>query len=201
MNVHPNGHLSEAEIRTRLAAHPAQVITPPTGVYWRRASVLVPLLRVEDQWHLLFIRRTQQVSDHKGQVAFPGGAAEPTDRDAVDTALREAEEEIGLPPSGVDILGRMSDYFTISNYLISPVVGLIRQPFIPQLSLDEVERVFSIPLSWLARRGNYEEKLYTRPNGSQEMVIFFSLFDQELLWGITARITVNFLTILGLFHD
>jgi 8-oxo-dGTP pyrophosphatase MutT (NUDIX family) len=164
----------------------------------RRAAVLVPMLQVDGEWHLLFTRRTDTVLNHKGQVSFPGGAVEPEDRDLVQAALRETHEEIGLLPDQVKILGRMPDYETISYYLITPVVGRIPWPYKFSLSPEEVMRVFTIPLKWLADDANWEEKPYLRPNGKEEMVIYYETYYGELLWGITARITLNLLHLLGL---
>jgi 8-oxo-dGTP pyrophosphatase MutT (NUDIX family) len=138
------------------------------------------------------------VLTHKGQVAFPGGAVEADDPDATFTALREAYEEIGLIPGQVKILGRMPNYVTISDYLITPIVGRVPWPFELVLSADEVMSVFTIPLDWLKDPSNWQEKPFTRPDGRQEMVIFYETYSGELLWGITARITLNFLEILGL---
>lgn len=197
--VPENGALTEESIRERLRASLVRPAIPPENMRWRRAAVLVPLLRNEREWHLLFIRRTESVADHKGQVAFPGGAMEGEDASLEVTALRESQEEIGLPQHSVSILGRLPDFYTISNYLITPVVGVIGWPFPLALSMEEVSRVFTIPLLWLADPANHEERLYTRPDGlTHENVIFFSPYEGEILWGATARITLTFLQILGL---
>jgi 8-oxo-dGTP pyrophosphatase MutT (NUDIX family) len=164
----------------------------------RQAAVLVPLLQVEGEWHLLFTRRTDTVLNHKGQVAFPGGAVEAEDPNVVHAALRETFEEIGVIPNQVSILGRMPDHVTISQYIITPVVGRIPWPYEMVLSPEEVVHVFTIPLHWLADYANWEERPYIRPDGRQELVIFYKIYSGELLWGITARITLNFLHILGL---
>jgi 8-oxo-dGTP pyrophosphatase MutT (NUDIX family) len=164
----------------------------------RQAAVLVPLLQIRGDWHLLFTRRTETVLNHKGQVAFPGGAVEPDDPDVEFAALRETHEEIGLAPERVKILGRMPDYATVSDFLISPVVGRVPWPFDMVLSSEEVVHAFTIPLRWLATSANWEEKPFVRPDGRQEQVIYYKTYSGELLWGITARITLNFLQILGL---
>jgi len=171
-------------------------VTPITlGNNHRPASVLLPLLTIDHQWHLLFIRRTETVQDHKGQVAFPGGSVERDDRDIVTTALREAEEEIGLHPTDVQILGRMNPFGTVTNYLITPVVGLIPWPYPLQLQADEVVRAFTIPLSWLADPKRHD----IRPvevRGTRITAIHYERYDNEYLWGITAQITLDFLAIL-----
>jgi 8-oxo-dGTP pyrophosphatase MutT (NUDIX family) len=164
----------------------------------RKAAVLIPLLCHGDRWHILFIRRTETVQDHKGQVSFPGGAYEPEDADMQATALRETWEEIGIPPAEVNLLGTLPVFNTISSFAITPVVGQIPWPYPLKPEPAEVSRVFTIPIEWLAGPAHWSEKPYVRPNGRQEKVIFFDHYDGELLWGITARITLDFLKLLNL---
>jgi 8-oxo-dGTP pyrophosphatase MutT (NUDIX family) len=159
------------------------------------AAVLVPLLQNGDAWHLLYTRRTERVESHKGQVSFPGGACDRGETGAEATALREAQEEVGIDPSRVRLLGRLTDLVTITSFRVTPVVGLIDWPTVFHLGEDEVERVFTIPLDWLADANNRWEFPLAGRNGT---VIAYHPFDGELLWGATARITVNFLKVLGL---
>lgn len=155
------------------------------------AAVLIPFLQFDNAWHLLYIRRTEKAEDrHGGQVAFPGGRADPTDVDPVHTALREAQEEIGLNPAHVRVLGRLNDILTITNYRVTPVVGVIPWPYPIELQSSEVSRAFTIPLDWLADRTNYDVKTRTLPDPFEPLqVIYFKPYDQELLWGASARIT------------
>ncbi len=199
-------NLNAEEIRSRLSAalcsqsppenpYPAEVnLTTP-----QPAAVLIPLFRVHNEWNLLFIRRTYHENDrHSGQVAFPGGRCEPQDPNPETTALREAAEEVGIHPQDVDILGRLRDMLTISNFRVSPVVGRIPWPtqVIPQP--EEVSRIFSIPLTWLANPENREVRLRRLPySGKTIPVIYFQPFDGEILWGATARITILLLEALG----
>jgi len=154
------------------------------------AAVLVPLTYVEDEWHLLFTRRTDRVQSHKGQVSFPGGACDDGETTPEETALREAEEEIGLRPADVKVLGRLSQLITISSFRVSPIVGVIPFPYAFKVANIEVARVFTIPLSWLSDRNNYWE-FFLRD--SERSLIAYHPYDGELLWGATARITVSFL--------
>lgn len=201
MNVGPLGHsvLTEEMIRDRLgSANGAGQIIPPEGVRWRRAAVLVPLLLREGEWNLLYIRRTQTVETHRGQVAFPGGAMDDSDATLEETALRETYEEVGLPAESVKILGRLPDFYTISDFLVTPVVGVIPWPFALRLSTAEVDRAFTIPLSWMADRDNYEERPLVRFSGSMDKVVYYQEYDGEVVWGATGMMTRNFLQTLGL---
>jgi 8-oxo-dGTP pyrophosphatase MutT (NUDIX family) len=154
------------------------------------AAVLVPLTYVQDEWHLLFTRRTDRVQSHKGQVSFPGGACDEGETTPEQTALREAEEEIGLRPEDVKVLGRLSQLITISSFRVSPVVGVIPFPYAFKVASIEVARVFTIPLMWLSDHNNYWEFSL---RDSERSLIAYHPFDGELLWGATARMTVTFL--------
>jgi 8-oxo-dGTP pyrophosphatase MutT (NUDIX family) len=190
-------NITEEDIRNFLSTRQDRGMTLPGSAAYRKAAVLIPLLQKDGEWHVLYTRRTETVSDHKGQVSFPGGATEETDKSAVDTALREAQEEIGLSPEQVSVLGFMSQYPSITDYLVTPVVGRITWPFEITISKNEVGRVFTIPIKWLADPQNHEKKLITRPGG-QVWVSYYKPYNGEILWGLTASITVNFLEILGL---
>jgi len=201
MNAGPLGPsvLTEDMIRDRLSrTNGARQITPPDGVRWRRAAVLVPLLLREGEWNLLYIRRTQTVETHRGQVAFPGGAMDETDATLEDTALRETYEEIGLPADSIKVLGRLPDFYTISDFLVTPVVGVIPWPFAMRLSVAEVDRAFTIPLQWMANRDHFEERPIVRFSGVMDKVVYYQEYDGEVVWGATGMMTRNFLQTLGL---
>ena len=114
----------------------------------RPAAILIPLFFANDDdrqnhsWQILLTRRAEAVAEHQGQVAFPGGRSEPSDLTPESTALREAHEEIGLAPAHVTILGRMNRLRTITNYCVTPIVGVIPWPFPIRLEEIEVSRVF-----------------------------------------------------------
>jgi len=172
---------------------------PP--LQYRPAAVLMLLTRQPDDWHLVFTQRTETVQDHKGQVSFPGGVQEIDDSSLVVTALRESHEEIGVIPQDVHVLGQLEPMLTRSSYLVAPIVGMITWPYSFHPSPDEVSRIFTIPLGWLAGENRYSEKPFFRPAmGFSENVIYFEEYDGELLWGISARLTVNLLEVLGLLH-
>jgi 8-oxo-dGTP pyrophosphatase MutT (NUDIX family) len=165
----------------------------------RCAAVLMPLVWWNDEWELIFTRRTDTVEHHKGQVAFPGGGCEVGESTPDATALREAWEEIGLRPDDVRLLGRLNDVITITRYRITPVVGVIPWPYQVRLEQAEVARVFSIPVRWLADRRNWDERPVKLDGSLREFtLVSYHLYDGELLWGISAKITQNFLSVLGL---
>jgi 8-oxo-dGTP pyrophosphatase MutT (NUDIX family) len=188
------GVLSQEEIIRRVSLRNTGSLPQDTSL--RAAAVLVPFLWNQGQWELLFTRRTETVQTHKGQVSFPGGGHEPGDKTPEDTALREAVEEIGLNPADVTVLGRMSRFNTISRYHITPVIGRIPWPYPFTLSEDEVSRVFTVPLDWLADTGNWEKHPRVLPSGKVEDVIYYRQYDGETLWGISARITLDLIQVL-----
>ena len=159
------------------------------------AAVLVPLVWYDEEWHLLFTRRTDTVESHKGQVSFPGGGCDEDETTPEQTALREAEEEIGILPSEVRVLGRLSNLITITYFRVTPVVGVVRWPAVFRVGAHEVARVFTMPLAWLANSTNRWE--FEIP-GTNRSLIAYHPYDGELLWGATARMTVDFLNVLGL---
>jgi 8-oxo-dGTP pyrophosphatase MutT (NUDIX family) len=166
----------------------------------RPAAVLVPLLRKADGWHILYTRRNSTLAEHSGQVAFPGGRSEPGDLSPEATALREAYEEIGLAPEQVQLLGRLRDFVTITNYTVTPVVSHVPWPYEFTIQKEEVSRIFTIPLAWLSDPRNHEVRQHPlRSPGSRVDVIYFQPYDGELLWGATARFTMTLLNILGVF--
>jgi 8-oxo-dGTP pyrophosphatase MutT (NUDIX family) len=163
----------------------------------RRAAVLVPFVRINDSWHLLFTRRTHKLAEHSGQVAFPGGQLDLRDKSSEAAALREAREEIGLQPSHVRILGKLTALHTITNYLVTPIVGRIPWPYPFILEIDEVSRVFTIPLTWLAESTNYKIIEEKPPSSHNRFItIYFKTYDREILWGVTAKITLNLINTL-----
>ena len=190
-------------IRTRLKAgdlpgYPAQEVmghelrqeyttAPPTA---RPASVLALIYPIHDVLHLLFIQRTSPPGDrHGGQISFPGGSADPGDKSAAATALREAEEEVGIDPTRVELLGELTPlYIPVSNFLVNPFVGyLLKRPtFILQVS--EVARVLELPLAGFFAGGvvaRRDKKLYT---GLILKDVPHWQVSGEAVWGATAMI-------------
>ena len=195
--------LTEEYISLRLtealeAAAPSQdgysEIDLSNGKHLKCAAVLVPLVWYEEEWHLLYTRRTDRVESHKGQVSFPGGTCDEDETAPEQTALREAEEEIGLDPADIRVLGRLANLITITSFRVTPVVAVIKWPAVFKVGEHEVARIFTIPLGWLADPSNRWQ--FDRP-GTDRTLIAYHPYDGELLWGATARMTVDFLKVLG----
>jgi 8-oxo-dGTP pyrophosphatase MutT (NUDIX family) len=130
-------------IKKALAGRAHKVVDEPTR---RPAAVLIPILKDEGEYKILFTKRTNRVDAHKGQISFPGGRVDREDPSVEVTALREAEEEIGLKRTDVELLGRLDDASTIvSNYTVHPFVGLIPYPYPFVLSPEEVDRMLLVP--------------------------------------------------------
>ena len=155
----------------------------------RTAAVLVPVLDKPEPEILLTVR-SELLMQHPGQVSFPGGSVDRTDRSAVSTALREAEEEIGLDFSQVSPLGFLDRVDTISDYRVLPVVGLVRSSFVWKPDLREVSEVFTIPMKLAI---DHREYSHQNVNHEGKTVVISSLnWQGHNIWGITAAILLNF---------
>jgi 8-oxo-dGTP pyrophosphatase MutT (NUDIX family) len=187
-------HLPLAEVRRRLMQSPpgAEAVSLVPGSV--PSAVLAPLVELGGETHVLFIKRPETMSTHKGEIAFPGGKSDPVvDADILATALREAREEIGLDPGAVEIVARLSGVATAaSRFTITPFVGFLSRP--PELVRNpaEVVRVLEVPLAELLDAAIFHEE---RWDGFQhDMAVFFFDLVDETLWGATARILTDLLT-------
>jgi 8-oxo-dGTP pyrophosphatase MutT (NUDIX family) len=160
------------------------------------AAVLVPLV-MREELCLLLTERGAQLSTHSGQIAFPGGRTDESDRDAVHTALREAEEEIGLPPSHVEVLGTLPTYTTGSAYIITPVVALVQPGFELRPNPAEVADVFEVPLGYLMNPAHHRRHLVEHEGASWEWLSMpwtspeARLPKERFIWGATAGMLRN----------
>jgi 8-oxo-dGTP pyrophosphatase MutT (NUDIX family) len=161
----------------------------------RPASVLVPIVQRPQELSVLFTRRTANLREHSGQISFPGGRAEPHDASPEATALREAEEEIGLDPRRVEVLGKLSDYHTRTDYRVTPVVGLVATGFELRLDAREVEEVFEVPLSFLLDPAHHER--HWREFQGRRVHYFAIPYRDYYIWGATASMLVNFYRFLA----
>ncbi len=163
------------------------------GLSLRQAAVLIPLFRDGDEYKVLLTQRTQKVEAHKGQISFPGGHIEKKDRTLLDTALREAYEEVGLYRKDVDVLGRTDDMRTVaSNYVVHPFVGLIPGSYSFLTNKDEVERLIRVPFS-IFFKGGFVRPVTYEGNVHESLAY---IYNGEVIWGATARIMNNLVDIL-----
>ncbi len=169
-------------------------MTPPS-VELRPAAVLVPLVDRPEGMSVLLTQRTQHLSAHAGQIAFPGGRIEPEDRDAAAAALRETEEEIGLPREHVTLIGRLDTYVTGTGFEITPVVGIVSAPFALTVDPFEVADVFEVPLAFVLDPGNHRRT--ERVFEERRRVFFVLPFENRNIWGATAGILVNLAEVLA----
>jgi 8-oxo-dGTP pyrophosphatase MutT (NUDIX family) len=161
----------------------------------RHASVLVPLVERDGGMTIIFTQRTAHLAAHAGQISFPGGGMEPADPDAVATALRETQEEIGLEPERVEVAGRLDTYVTRTGFEITPVVGFVRPPFILNPDPFEVAEVFEVPLEFFLKPGAVKKE--TRQFQGTQRYFYVFPFEHRYIWGATAGMLVNLVDVLN----
>lgn len=181
-------HAYAAELRARLNVGTRVILDVPG---FRRAAVLLALCPEAGGPVVLLTRRTEEVETHKGQVSFPGGVADAGDRDAVQTALREANEEIGLSGEELIVAGILDDHITPTGFVITPVVAVCRGT--PHLHINprEVAELIRIPLASFGPGADLRTEIRHVLGRSQE--VYFYQFGQLVVWGATAAILRNFL--------
>ncbi len=197
-----DGRLTRDAIARALVGPPKRVArsdtaTPLSGAAPRLApsplvpaAVLVPLVQRDDGLTVLLTQRTAHLANHGGQISFPGGRVEPADTDSTAAALRETQEEIGLSPESVDVLGRLDDCITGTGFQVVPVVGLIHPPFTLVRDSFEVEEIFEVPLAFILDPANHQRHARLMPSG--ETRHFYAIpFGDRYIWGATAAMLVN----------
>ena len=168
-------------------------MTPPSTAL-RPAAVLVPLIDRAEGMSVLLTQRTQHLSAHAGQISFPGGRIETSDRDATEAALRETEEEVGVTRDHVTLIGRLDTYVTGTGFEITPVVGIIKVPFPLIPDPFEVSEVFEVPLSFVIDPNNHRRM--TRVFEKHTRVFFVLPYENRYIWGATAGMLVNLAEVL-----
>lgn len=197
----PSEHLATQWLRERFARpphwqpevmheHDPQLQRLPL----RPASVLIPLVAREEGMTLLLTQRTAHLHDHAGQISFPGGRAENIDASAIETALRETEEEIGIHRSHLDVLGTLPHYCTVTGYLVTPVVSIVTPPFDLKADPFEVAEVFEVPLSFLMDGMHHQRRTAEFPSGLGRRTFYAMPYERFFIWGATAGMLRN------LFH-
>lgn len=166
----------------------------------RQAAVLIPLIPRPDGLSVLLTQRSADLSDHAGQISFPGGRTDPDDRDALATALREAHEEVDLAPERIEPLGMLPEYLTSTGYAVTPVVGLLHPPFHFCAAAGEVAEIFEVPLAFLMDPAHHEVRRLRFEGGERR---FFAIpyprrdgAGQHFIWGATAGMLRNLYRLL-----
>jgi 8-oxo-dGTP pyrophosphatase MutT (NUDIX family) len=170
-------------LAARLQSRPAGEIRPDRH---RRACIIAPFVETPRGWGLLFCRRSEDLRTHSGQMAFPGGAWHEGES-LIGAATRETEEEVGVPADAIEIIGRLDDLVTISNYIVAPFVGVIPPGFDYVLQESEVKEVYEVPLEALLRPENPEIR-YVEYKGRRYPSYFYH-HDGPVIWGLTGRMT------------
>ena len=160
----------------------------------RDAAVLVPIVERPGELTILLTRRAKHLPDHPGQISFPGGSVDPGDADAEAAALREAQEEVGLPPDCVTVVGRLDTYLIRTGFRVVPVVGLLHPPFELQAEAGEVEEIFEVPLTFFLDPANRE--LHSRVFRGSERYFYAYPFGDYYIWGATAGMLSNLSEVL-----
>jgi 8-oxo-dGTP pyrophosphatase MutT (NUDIX family) len=180
------------QIRTILSSRKRRVIEHAP---FSHAAVLVPLFRKGDVCHLLFTKRSDQVKYHKGEISFPGGVVDEADSELERTALREAFEEIGLKEKDVQIIGVLDDIVTITEFIVTPIVGLFPYPYPFKVSEVEIAELIEVPLASLLDEDCFSEREIIR--GTRKEVVYAYQYEGHTIWGATARILKQFLELIS----
>jgi 8-oxo-dGTP pyrophosphatase MutT (NUDIX family) len=170
-------------------------VSPP-GSDTRRAAVLVPIIVEGEDARVVYTVRKDHLADHAGQISFPGGSKEARDGSLLETALREAEEEIDLSPELVEVVGELEEmYIPPSNFRVSPFVGLLPPGAEMVLAPDEVEEIFTVSLATLSANETFRKMLWRREGRDYEVPVF--AIEGRNIWGATAAMTAALLARLG----
>lgn len=179
-------------LRGILAGRPAIEIDAPQ---FRRAAVLVPLIRDADRWTILFSRRSPNLAAHSGQIAFPGGGVERGETLEA-AAVREAEEEVGIHAGAVELIGRLDDVVTNSGFLVAPFVGVVRERIEYVLQELEVDEVFEVPVDALLASEQPDVQYVAFRD--RRYPAYFYRYEGREIWGLTGRMLKSFLDLVWL---
>ena len=178
-------------IRNLLSTRERRIIEHPP---FSHAAVLVPLFKKGEDCHLLFTKRSDQVKYHKGEISFPGGVVDEEDSELISTALREAFEEIGLKENDVQIIGILDDIVTITEFIVTPIVGLFPYPYLFKVSEVEIAELIEVPLASLLDEDCFSEREIFR--GGRNEVVYAYQYEKHIIWGATALILKQFLDLI-----
>jgi 8-oxo-dGTP pyrophosphatase MutT (NUDIX family) len=179
------------KLKQVLAQREKQSIVDPERV---SAAVLVPVYQKDSHYHILFIKRTERVQKHKGEISFPGGVYEDRDGTLIKTALRESLEEIDLNPDDVEVLGELDDVVSAkTNYKIAPFLALIPWPYEFRVDGHETEDIIEAPIATLMKIGRSHQELI----GDEKVTTYQYNYQGRVIWGATARILAQFLDLFA----
>ncbi len=153
------------------------------------AAVLIPVVNRSQELTVMFTLRTAHLANHAGQISFPGGHIEEADKEPTDAALRETEEEVGLPRHHIDVIGQLENYISRTGFRITPIVGVIEPPFPVEPDPGEVDEVFEVPLSFLLNPENHHR--HTRQVEGENREFYAMPYGDYYIWGVTAGILVS----------
>lgn len=200
------------ELRNKLNDNQCRFIGEDTAF---RSAVLIPIVQLDDEWHIVFEVRSLTMRKQPGDISFPGGQIDITDRSPLEAALRETYEELGVDPKSVKVLGELSPLITSPNFVIYPFVGIVHYNEIQHsFNKEEVEKVFTVPINWLLNYKPYSHlvnvEIIPPPDFPYEKIIngkeyqwrtrameeWFFDYEQYTIWGLTAKILKHFIEIL-----
>lgn len=164
-------------------------VKAPIGRLRRRAAVLCPVVEHQDGLSIMLTVRAAHLKIHAGQISFPGGKIDPSDSSPLSAALREADEEIGLPSHRVDILGSLDPYDTSTGFVVTPFVGMVEPAFQPILNEGEVAEVFEVPFDFVMDMGNHER--IERMHDGRKRSFYQIVYGDYRIWGATAGMLRN----------
>ncbi|MBJ26186.1 MAG: CoA pyrophosphatase [Rhodospirillaceae bacterium] len=164
-------------------------MSPSPTMKIKSAAVLVPIIKRDKTYKILLTKRPENMSEHAGQISFPGGKKEDFDPSPRDTALREAYEEIGLPPENVEVVGCLGNHYVRSGYRITPVVGIVNPKVNFVANPSEVDEIIEVPLYYLLDLRNFRRKIMSSLGLSKDTFIID--YKGHEIWGATAAIIVN----------
>ncbi|HUU49416.1 MAG TPA: CoA pyrophosphatase [Nitrospinota bacterium] len=158
------------------------------------AAVLIPLFEKNGEYYILFTKRTESVEHHKGQISFPGGIREQTDRNLKNTVTREVFEEIGLLEKDINIVGELDDIETVTRFKVTPFVGFISYPCKFKINKDEIKELVEVPFSFFLQKENFKEEEWIYEGKKRKVYVY--QYNHYRIWGATARIIKSFLDLL-----
>ncbi|MFC7687783.1 NUDIX hydrolase [Ureibacillus sp. GCM10028918] len=176
-----------------------------------RSAVLIPLVLVEEEWHILFEVRSLKMRKQPGDISFPGGKIDPTDASPLEAAIRETHEELGIEPEAIEMIASLSPFVTSSSFVVYPFVAVLHSNSLQSYNKDEVEEVFTIPLNWLLNCDPYCHLVSIEPRPSTDFPFhkimngaeyqwrarsieeWFFDYEGYTIWGLTARILKYFI--------